>query len=298
MEDPEKDILEVGDALGRLRWPRGVDVSGLTAPAHHKVRVIRVNDTKVYSRTVLDAYPNPTRMHIVLGRVARTYVSEKRVVDLGSGCGALGVAAATGNASYVAFADLRAESMRQGLASYMRTMALPDDWGLLARQLSWEDGPVLRHAELDRTLAFLVGDARSTVPPVEPDLLLCAPYFIPGVDEYFPQVYDTFAGIARQAGATLLIGHSSLVNREVSEAAATHGFFMHAVRDERQSSKVDFTVEYADKDPSHQRQLRTKTLEPSVLADLLGRGLERIERDGNAVYRHDIIVSELSIHNH
>jgi hypothetical protein len=234
---------------------------------------IEFDDVKVFSR-MSDAYPNPTLNHFVLARYLRDQgVRSRKVIDLGCGVGFLGNYGAVHlDPEVIVFSDLNPAALNQSANSYQ----LNNKIGLKSAEIiNHKYGVQLKTGA--QSLDLRLGNSGETLNEYDAQgcVSLCAPMYLPGICEVFPQAFQLFGLVAKNTGSTLYIGHSNLASDLVERAAISNGLHLNS----KEEKKVPFSIEYTD--------LRNRRL----CEGLVQKGLE-IGVDGK-VY-HKLMVSQMS----
>lgn len=232
-------------------------------------------------------FPNATFNHFAIARALTDHsVTPRRFIDLGCGVGFLGnYASVHFRPEEIVFADLNPDALNHGLLGYEANHGVdldacprtPHSFGFKIK--------TLRH-----TLDARLGNAAHTLRGYEADVAVAAPMYIPGVCEVFPQAYALFAGIAKQLGTHLFIGHSCLATHMVESAARSCGMRM----DTRYERLLPLRLDYADDAPLSQVQRDSGILFPEVEESLSSLGLDiNTSNNGLPRYYHRVFVSEL-----
>lgn len=181
----------------------------------------------------------------------------KVFADLGCGAGFLGNYISKNFPSImphgkIVFADLFNESINAAAVAYginhnfslNESVIVPTQYGV---QLLGVHG---------ETLDFRIGDVRNTMADVQADVAVACPIYIPEVCEVFPQAYEVFGNVAKNAGADFYFAHSSLADKVVEVAAAKTG----AKLTEINSRKFPFIIQTVDSSRAN-TDIRDATLE-------------------------------------
>jgi hypothetical protein len=234
--------------------------------------LIEYGGVKVLSRQS-EFYPNPTFNHFALANhLKNSRVTSKKIIDLGCGVGFLGNYGAVNlNPETVIFSDLNPDALNQSLYSY--TLNNSFDESAVKQQ------PHKYGARFDfgkHTIDLRVGNSAETLINYDAEgcVSLCAPMYIPGICEVFPQAFSFFASVAKNTGSRLFIGHSNLTSKLVENAAEANNLNLRS----REENRVPFMVEYVD------------SRKDLIQEELISKGLE-FDKFGKAYHR--LMVSEL-----
>lgn len=290
-EDFETQTLSNGEERSISRPLRPLDKRFDDVVLDPRVKpVLEYDGVKVLHRSE-NGFPNATFSHYVVGKALREQgVQPERIVDLGSGVGFIGnYAAKKLGTPEVIFSDLNGNALIQSLEAWLMNQELkPHDVSIRG------NNSVMEFSSGDgRSAATILGESQKAIPPLglKADVATCAPMFVPGVCEVFPQAYEFFAGVAKQMGADLYVGHSNLAGSVVATAARRAGLR----REEIFTQRVPLQFEYTDGRIHTAIQKDTESLFRDVETYLKGEGLEVNEHDSDRPrYCHNIVVSKLS----
>lgn len=216
--------------------------------------------------------PNTTSSHIALAKsLSPEYLeSQPNVVDLGCGAGFLGT-----------FLGKRASLERLIFSDLSR-----NSLNLAKRTFDLNKGNNFK--TLASRAYFVEGDAAQTLSSLDGGVAVCAPYLIPQICTVFPGVYHLFAGIAKNQGMDLYIGHSSLSDVLVRDACESSGLKPKEVY---KIENVELHPEYScERFRIQKEQVRAGRIFPETIELLREFGL----KEKNDKYFHDIKVTRLS----
>ena len=234
-------------------------------------------------------YPDATMNHYAVARALDdNLVSAKRFVDLGCGVGFLGnYASKKLDSEEIVFADLNPMAINQSIGAYAFNHEID-----LSEVPVRQDGNNVILETGKHVLEGRVGDASQTLQGLEADCAACAPMLVPKLCEIFPGAYRLFAGVAKDLGAPIYIGHSNMTELLVQEAASYHGMEHEVVFDRRMRFSPDYASAFA------QTQKFTNEdglLRVDIEQNLSEFGLEVDETaDPENRYHHKLMVSRLS----
>jgi len=201
--------------------------------------LIEFDDTKVISRQSRD-YPNPTANHFTLARHLSNIMTSPKFIDLGCGVGFLGnYAGVRLDIEEIIFADLNQGAIDQALNSYETNHKLN-----LKKYKQEQHDHGIKILGSKHTLDTRVGNAAESLKNYDAEgcIAVAAPMYVPGICEEFPQAFDLFAEVAKNTGADLYIGHSSLTLDLIEKAAHESG--LKLLSEEKKT--IPFIIEYTD----------------------------------------------------
>jgi hypothetical protein len=267
-----QNLVSGKDILAQIKNPTDSADIRLLELAKERPYLMEFDSVHVLSRQSR-LYPNPTLNHYALARYLRkSNVSAHKAIDLGCGVGFLGNYAAVHlGAREIVFSDLHSEALNQSLMAFQ----INQDSDLS----SFLHTPLRNGARFSSpscSVEARLGPSQDTMHGYdgEDGIALSAPMYLPGICEIFPQAFDVFAYTAKNIGARLYIGHSSLAKDLVESAADRFSMSLNA----RNEQTVPFIAEYADNGSNR-----------ASLDELVKKGLVV---KGKELY-HDLMVSEL-----
>lgn len=247
--------------------------------------VLKYDGVSVLARK-FKGFPDATLSHYAVSRFLRNSgVRPESIADLGSGVAFNGIYASVHlNSERIIFADLYPEAMDHAVNAYQMNHGIDLATAEAQRHQFGARVNTGLH-ELD----FRVGDARMTLRGERFDCAVAAPMFVPGVCEVWPQAYEVFSAVSKEAGAPIYFGHSGLALPEVNRAAQITGRKIST----HELGTVPLRLEYADESHTSRMQKDTQRLAPHVEAELMNRGMIKRVADENPRYYHSLMVSVL-----
>jgi len=265
-------LISGKDILGEIKNPTDSADTRLLEVAKERSYLIEFDSVQVLSRQS-PLYPNPTLNHYALARFLRkNNITAYKGLDLGCGAGFLGnYSVQELGIKEVVFSDLHPEALNQSLFAFQINQDIDLESCL---QTPLRDG--IRISAPKHSIELRCGPSQNTMQGYdgEDGIALAAPMYLPGICEIFPQAYEVFAYTAKNIGARLFIGHSSLAKDLIERAADRFGMSLNA----RNEQEVPFVAEYED------YRKNKGNLDELVKKGLVVRGED--------LY-HDLMVSEL-----
>ena len=211
-------------------------------------------------------YPNPAVFHYALAKHLKEQgMDSEYFIDMGCGVGFLGnFAAKNSDSKNIIFSDINPQSLRDSANSFSINH---QDQQISRLNL----GHILYLTTPQKRASFIPGNSKETLKDLdlEGQIGVCAPYYLPGIIENWPESYELFSSVAKNTGLTLYIGHSHLSSDLIESAAKSNGLKLRDVK----KTQTLFNSEYSNKE---------SILEESDLKMINGKP------------HHDIMVSKLS----
>lgn len=190
-------------------------------------------------------YPNPTINHLNFARYIKNnpdLVDGRKIIDMGCGSGFLGTYTKNKtNPSSIVFADMNIEALQHSLLSYASNNLAKGLELLLSshEKISGGDHFIFNNGEVE----VISGNVINTFTECHLDentTAFCAPMYLPGICEVFPQVYQIFAKATSELGIPLVIGHYSAASSVIEEVADSLGLHLRDL----DKTTVPFHIEY------------------------------------------------------